>query len=371
MYLLRFYYEGISALDAERMLTQEKHFVGTFLVWSDSEKSGHNTMMSVLGKDQVYHSIISMEIMEHYPTPERFVAFFKDGPNNLRCCPVVPCLRANHLEDLEAPETCTIELDQHLRESRFTNMWVGYFGEEREKVLVKSMKRGHSSVHQFQSEAIVMKDLQHPNILSIQAFITGQQPYIITEPVVHASLHHYFSKYKHREMEVTSLLNISAQVASGMSYLESLKCIHRNLAARNVMLSGRGAKIANFSQACYTPSGKFTCDPGMILLRWTAPEVLLMNTFSSKSDVWSFGVLLWEMFTHGELPYPKLKDDHVREKIKAGCHLPKPKRCPQAAYTVMTECWMSVPDERPKFSALADKLTDHRHGSNGYYTIVY
>ena len=367
----RFYYEGISASDAERILTQEKHFVGTFLVWSDLERSGHNTIMSVLGKDRVYHSVISHEIVERYPTPESFVSFIKDCPNMLQCFPVVACPRSNQLKDLEAPETCTIELDQHVRESRFTNLWTGYFGEERKKVLVKSMKRGHSSVCQFQSEAIVMNDLQHTNILSIQAFVTGQQPYIITESVVHASLHHYFMKYKYRETEIPSLVNISAQVASGMSYLESLKCIHRNLAARNVMLSGRGAKIANFSQASYTPSGKFVCDPGMILLRWTAPEVLSENTFSSKSDVWSFGVLLWEMFTHGELPYPKMKDDTVREKIKSGYRLPKPKRCPQAIYTIMTECWASVPDGRPSFSVLADKLTEQKHGTNGYYTIVY
>ena len=299
--------------------------------------------------------------------------FFKDAPNTAQCCPAIACQRSNRLEALEPPETCAIELDQHLRESRFANLWTGYFGKDRKRVLVKSMKRGHGSTCQFESEAIVMKDLEHANILSIQAFVTGLQPYIITESVVHASLHHYFTKYKYREMETHSLVNIATQVSCGMSYLESLKCIHRNLAARNIMLSGRGAKIANFSQACYTPSNRFVCDPGMILLRWAAPEVLSENAFSSKSDIWSFGILLWEMFTHGELPYPKMKDDNVREKIKSGYRLPKPKRCPQAAYTVMTECWRSVPDERPNFSALADKLTEQKHGAlpNGYYTIVY
>ena len=84
-----------------------------------------------------------------------------------------------------------------------------------------------------------------------------------------------------------------------------------------------------------------------------------------------FGLLLWEMFTHEELSYSKMKGDHVREKIKAGYPLSKLKCCPQAICTIMTKCWMSVPDERLEFSVLALKLMEHRRGSKQYYTIVH
>lgn len=328
-------------------------------------------MMSILGKDRVHHSSISQEFIDHYSTPERFVGYFQADPSAVQCCPTVPCLRENLLEDLETPESSLIELVEQVRESRLANFWSGCYGEERKKVLVKVMKRECSSVCQFQSEAVVMKDFRHVNILRIKAVVTGQQPCLITESVLHVSLLSYFKKDKCHTMDASNLVNISAQVACGMAYLESRRCIHRNLAARNVILTKAGAKISNFSQACYTPSGKFICDPGLILLRWTAPEVIWENTFSCKSDVWSFGVLLWEIFTHGELPYTRLRDEAVREKIRAGYRLPQPWRCPQAIYSLMTECWKDLPDKRPIFSTLADNLMKHKYVINAYYTIVF
>ena len=345
--------------------------MGTFLVWKESSRTCSTPKLSVLGRDRVYHSPISLEVLNRYSTPESFVGYFQAESSIVPCCPIVPCLRKNPLGSLEVLESCPVELSEHLRESRFANIWRGHFGEDRKKVLVKVMKRGCSSVCQFQSEAVVMREFRHVNILKIEAFVSGQQPHIVTEPVLYGSLLNYFEKVNSHTIEVSELVNISAQVAAGMAYLESQGCIHRNLAARNIMLSETGAKIANFSQACYTPSGKLKRDPGLILLRWAAPEVIWESTFSCKSDVWSFGVFLWEVFTHGELPYPRLKDDAVRENIRSGRRLLKPQRCPQPIYSLMMECWKTSPDDRPRFCTLVDNLMKHKYVLNTYYSIVY
>ena len=370
---IRFYYQGISNLDAERILTQEKHSLGTFLVWRESTRTSSTPKLSVLGRDRVYHCPISQEVISRYSTPESFVNYFQAESSTLACNPTVPCLRKDPLGSLRAPEPCPVERSEHLRESRFANLWRGYFGEERKKVLVKEMKSGCSSVYQFQSEAVVMKDFRHVNILKMEAFVSGEQLYIITEPVLYVSLLNYFEKTDSRAIEVPALVNISTQVAAGMAYLESHGCIHRNLAARNVMLTEAEVKIANFSQACYTPSGKLNTDPGLILLRWAAPEVIWENTFSCKSDVWSFGVFLWEVFTHGELPYPRLKDDAVRETIRAGRRLLMPQRCPQLIYSLMTDCWKNPPSNRPRFYTLVDKLNavKHQYAKTPYYSIIF
>ena len=368
---VRFYYKGINDLDAERILTQEKHSVGTFLVWRESTRACSSPTLSVLGRDRVYHSPILQEVINCYSTPESFVAYFQAEPGAVPCSPTKACLKKNPLASLEAPESCPVELSEHLRESRFANIWRGHFGQERKKVLLKAMKRGCSSVCQFQSEAVVMKDFRHVNILKMEAYVSGQQPYIVTETVLYGSLLNFFEKNGSQAIDVLDLVNISAQVATGMACLESQGCIHRNLAARNVMLTESGAKIANFSQACYTPSGKLKRDPGLILLRWAAPEVIWESTFSCKSDVWSFGVFLWEVFTQGELPYPRLKDDAVRENIRAGRRLLKPQRCPQPIYSLMMECWKNSPDDRPRFCTLADNLMNHRFVIDRYYSIIY
>lgn len=137
-----------------------------------------------------------------------------------------------------------------------------------------------------------------------------------------------------------------------MANLHSNNIIHRDLACRNVLLSGKGidvvAKVADFGlsriiEDFYESQGK------KIPVRWTSPEALETLKFNKKCDIWSYGVVLWEIFSRGQVPYPGMSNQEILEKVPAGYRLPPPLETTETIHQVMTDCWKSEPDERPEF----------------------
>jgi serine/threonine protein kinase len=156
------------------------------------------------------------------------------------------------------------------------------------------------------------------------------------------------------ELTVAQKYSLACNCAEGMAYLSSLHFVHRDLAARNVLVgSDIQAKIADFglSREIGEDDQYYQSKNGQLPIRWTAPEALENRKFSEKSDCWSFGVLLYEIFTSAELPYKGMNNQKVWTEVVAGYRLPYPPGCPTKAYEIMEQCWRA-PDDRPDFKEL-------------------
>eukprot|EP00116_Pleurobrachia_bachei_P000806 sb/3461068/ len=206
-----------------------------------------------------------------------------------------------------------------LRYQTTYNVWAATFNNTK-KVAVKSMKEGTMDADKFLEEANVMKRLRHPHILQLQAICSTEEPiWIITELMVNGSLQDYLHKKGSTLVKEngsqTILINMAAQCADGMAYLEAQSFIHRDLAARNVLVGEANlCKIADFGlsrEDIYQADVK-TKFP----IKWTAPEAAFYQQYSIKSDVWSFGILMYEIITLGKVPYPGMRGQEVLEQLE-------------------------------------------------------
>ncbi|KAK7084183.1 Tyrosine-protein kinase Btk29A, partial [Halocaridina rubra] len=221
-------------------------------------------------------------------------------------------------------------------------------------VAVKTMKEGTMSENDFIEEAQVMTKLRHPNLVQLYGVCTMYRPiYIVTEYLKNGSLLTYLrNKEKLLITNTEVLLDMCLQVCEGMAYLERQKFIHRDLAARNCLVGADNEiKVGDFGLARHVVDDEYTGSGGAKFpIKWAAPEVLNFMRFSSKSDVWAYGVLMWEVFTCGKMPYGRVKNAQVVEMVQLGQTLEKPRYCPDNVYNVMQRCWDHTPEMRPAFS---------------------
>ncbi|XP_035431281.1 tyrosine-protein kinase Btk29A isoform X3 [Spodoptera frugiperda] len=224
---------------------------------------------------------------------------------------------------------------------------------------VKMMKEGTMSEDDFIDEAKVMTKLQHQNLVQLYGVCSKHRPiYIVTEYMRHGSLFNYLRRTSPDQLGPAVLLDMCIQVCKGMAYLERHNYIHRDLAARNCLVGDENVvKVADFGLARYVLDDQYTSSGGTKFpIKWAPPEVLNYTRFSSKSDVWAFGVLMWEVFTCGKVPYGRVKNSEVAEMVQRGMLLEKPKGCLNEIYNVMRLCWRRLPEERPSFRALKEEL---------------
>uniref|UniRef100_A0A672PRE9 PTK6 protein tyrosine kinase 6b n=1 Tax=Sinocyclocheilus grahami TaxID=75366 RepID=A0A672PRE9_SINGR len=153
-------------------------------------------------------------------------------------------------------------------------------------------------------------------------------------------------------------LSLESQVADGMAYLETHNSIHRDLAARNVLVGeGYVCKIADFGLARVIKEPVYVSDDKKIPYKWTAPEAIGHGRYSSKSDVWSFGILLYEIVTCGAIPYPGVRNCDVYDLVtRDNYRMPSPSNCPEVIYNIMRSCWRAEPEDRPTFKILRHEL---------------
>ncbi|RWS30532.1 Tyrosine-protein kinase Btk29A-like protein [Leptotrombidium deliense] len=227
-------------------------------------------------------------------------------------------------------------------------------------VAVKLMKEGTMSEQEFIEEAKTMTKLQHTNLVQLYGVCIEHRPIcIVTEFMKYGSLLSYLRKnenaLKQRPMD---LLAMCFQVCAGMAYLEANNYIHRDLAARNCLVGENSiVKVADFGLTRYVIDDEYTSSSGTKFpIKWAPPEVLRFTRFSSKSDVWAFGVLMWEMFTCGKMPYGKASNAQVVEMVIDGQRLDRPKICPREIFYLMKFCWEESPETRPSFVQLSTKL---------------
>ncbi|XP_072258858.1 tyrosine-protein kinase Fes/Fps isoform X2 [Pyxicephalus adspersus] len=211
----------------------------------------------------------------------------------------------------------------------------------------------------FLSEARILKQYSHPNIVKLIGVCTQKHPIYIVMELIQGGDFLTFLRNEGIRLKTKELIKMSENAAAGMEYLESKHCIHRDLAARNCLVTEKNVlKISDFGMSREEADGVYSSTGGMkqIPVKWTAPEALNYGRYSSESDVWSFGILLWEAFSLGSVPYSSMNNQQTREAIEQGSRLPAPDNCPEDIYQLMLRCWEYDPRKRPNFSTVHQEL---------------
>lgn len=228
-------------------------------------------------------------------------------------------------------------------------------------VAVKMMKDGAMSEDDFISEAQVMKNFVHENLVQLYGVCTTVRPiYIVQELVANGCLLDYLRNNEWLKNHPDKLHIMAEQSASAMMFLETKGFIHRDLAARNCLIGDNFLiKVADFGLARFVMDDEYTASEGTKFpIKWAAPEVISYARFSTKSDVWSYGILLWEIFSLGIMPYASLTNAEVVDKVIQGHRMGCPKYAQPLHYDLMTECWNAEHEARPTFAALSVRLRD-------------
>ncbi|XP_017157623.1 tyrosine-protein kinase FRK [Poecilia reticulata] len=326
------YFPDTKRLDAEKLLQAEGNQEGAFLVRNSESLKGEYSL-SVLHQGRAKHYKLQKLDNGHYyvsktksfPTLKELVEYYSRQSDGLCVLLGEPCRKVNY----NMQETCTMDPED------------------------------------FLAEAQLMKRLRHPKLIQLYAVCTMEEPiYIITELMKHGSLLDYLRKDKGNTLRVQDQIEMAAQIAAGMAYLEQQNYIHRDLAARNVLVGENNiCKVADFGLARVfmkeSESVYEARDGGKFPVKWTAPEAIHNNKFSIKSDVWSFGILLYEIMTFGQMPYPTMTNMQAVQWISGGNRLACPPRCPKPMHLLMLDCWSEKELNRPTFETLQWQLEDY------------
>ncbi|XP_076320575.1 ephrin type-A receptor 4-like isoform X2 [Tachypleus tridentatus] len=229
-------------------------------------------------------------------------------------------------------------------------------------VAIKTLKPGSPDKARvdFLTEASIMGQFDHPNVIYLQGVVTRSNPImIITEYMDNGSLDTFLRSNDGR-FQAIQLVGMLRGIAAGMQYLSDINYVHRDLAARNVLVNKKLiCKIADFGLSreieCAT-EGAYTTRGGKIPVRWTAPEAIAFRKFTSASDVWSFGIVCWEVMSYGERPYWNWSNQDVIKNIEKGYRLTAPMDCPEAVHQLMLDCWQKERSYRPSFASIVKTL---------------
>lgn len=373
----RWFFGKIKRTDTEKKLLQFGNQTGTFLI-RESESQPGNFSLSVREGDSVKHyRIRKVDTGGYYIAPramcsslEELIRHYQKDSDGLCCRLSNPCsqevipqtagMSYNTKDEWEIERTSII-MNKKLGAGQFGEVWDGLWNNTTH-VAVKTLKVGTMSISDFLAEAQIMKKLRHEKLIQLYAVCSREEPiYIVTELMKNGSLLDYLQKGDGRHLKLPELIDIGSQVASGMAYLETQHYIHRDLAARNVLVGeGNIVKIADFGLARLINDDEYCAREGAKFpIKWTAPEAALYSRFSIKSDVWSYGVLLVELVTHGRIPYPGMTNGEVLAKVEQGYRMPPPTHCPDPLYQIMLDCWKGEPEERPTFDFLQHLLEDY------------
>jgi len=257
-----------------------------------------------------------------------------------------------------------ITLQEKIGKGEFGDVRLGTY--RGQKVAVKELIKDTSiATQKFLTEAKVMTSLQHENLVRLLGLVIEEAKngskskiFLVTEFMGKGSLLEYLRSRGRQYVTKKDQIGFAVDTCCGMAYLENNKIVHRDLAARNVLLSDDlQAKVADFGLAS---SDGATVESGKLPIKWTAPEALRQSLFSNKSDMWSFGILLWEIYSFGRVPYPRIPLGDVVKHVEKGYQMEAPEGCPAQVYTIMKDAWDLDPDRRPSFASARDSLEKFR-----------
>lgn len=231
---------------------------------------------------------------------------------------------------------------------------------------------GQSKNKEFLDEAYIMSSVKHSNLVKLLAVcMTPNQLMLVTQLMPLGCLLEYVKNNKN-SINSKNLLEWSKQIANGMAYLEDKRMVHRDLALRNVLLQTvNKALISDFGLAKFldVDQSEYHSGGGKLPIKWLAPECISDRTFTHKSDVWAFGVTIWELMTFGAKPFEEYDTKDVPRQIIEGVRLRQPSYMSAEVYKVMYACWFFNPDDRPNFKSLADDFIKFSQDPQRYLSI--
>ncbi|XP_062337359.1 tyrosine-protein kinase Lyn isoform X2 [Osmerus eperlanus] len=379
------FFKEITRKDAERQLLAPANKAGSYLVRESETSKGSYSLslrdVDAKGMEAIKHyKIRTLDNGGYYISPKitftdigTMIKHYHKQSDGLcrKLEKICEKPKAQKPWDKDAWEISkeSIKMMKKLGAGQFGEVWLASYNNST-KVAVKTLKPGTMSVEAFMEEANLMKNLQHERLVRLYAVVTKTPPiYIITEFMSNGSLLDFLKSEAGCKIQLPKLIDFSAQIAEGMAYIEKKNYIHRDLRAANVLVSeSLLCKIADFGLARVIEDDQYTAREGAKFpIKWTAPEAINYGSFTIKSDMWSFGVLLYEILTYGKIPYPGMSNGEVMTSVQRGYRMPRPENCPSELYDIMSTCWKTKPEDRPTFDYIQSVLDDFYTATEGQY----
>ncbi|XP_061180887.1 tyrosine-protein kinase SRK2-like [Saccostrea echinata] len=379
---------NVDRKESDKQLMLPGNKVGTFLVREAADKASY--VLSIRDHDPKtndacvkHYRIRKMDNGGFYISPRRtfpsmikLIDHYQNVGDGLCCQLTEPCPKVRptvQFRELEVARE-SVKLMKKLGSGCFGDVHAGKWRNTVD-VAVKTLKPGAMSAEDFLQEAKLMHKLRHRKLVQLLAVCTTTEPIlIITELMVNGALLDYLRKDEGRSLKFVVLVDMASQIADGMAYLENENFVHRDLRAANILVGeNNDVKVADFGLARLIQEDIYEAhEHTKFPIKWTSPEAAFDRKFSIKSDVWSFGVLLYELITFGRVPYPGMNGHEVLSKVEKGYRMPKPTGgtvpCPDPYYDIMLQCWKRNADSRPTFEYLRDFFDNYFVSSEGQYS---
>ncbi|CAH2222260.1 tyrosine- kinase Lck [Pelobates cultripes] len=388
------FFKDLGRKDAERQLLAPGNQQGSFLV-RESETNKGSYSLSVRDLDQnqgevvKHYKIRNLDNGGFYVSPRitfnslhELVQHYSNKMDGLCTLLKQPCQTQRPqkpwwADEWEIPRS-RLQLSKKLGAGQFGEVWMGYYNGHT-KVAIKSLKEGSMSTADFLEEANLMKQLQHSRLVRLHAVVTQEPIYIVTEYMENGCLVDYLKTPEGLRLTIYKLIDMSAQVAEGMAFLERKNYIHRDLRAANILVSESiCCKIADFGLARLILNDTYTAKEAQeyrLQLKWAAAETAVdACTLRVEPIRWlaklSLTVTRPPVVPFMKSPYEEIRgmtNPEVIDRIERGYRMPQPDNCPKELYDLMLRCWKDSPEERPTFEFLRSMLEDFFTATESQY----
>jgi fyn-related kinase len=380
------FFGKIGRAEAEMRLKSHENKDGAFIIRNSDTGGPNQYSLSVKHDNEVKHyRIVQFEtggfyinkktvfstihdLVLHYSTSADGLCINLREPCKNRPVPATIGLSYDTQDAWEIDRN-RVKLCGELGRGQFGQVFEGLFNGT-VRVAIKTLRKGSMDPQDFLAEAQIMKKMCHKNLVRLYAVCTREEPvFIITELMSKGAMIDYLKTEAGQKLELPQFIEMATQIASGMAYLERERFVHRDLAARNILVGDENVcKIADFGLARFIKETEYEARAGARFpIKWTAPEAANYSKFTIKSDVWSFGIVLFEIVTKGGTPYPEMSNAEVLNRVDKGYRMPQPPNCEAKYYSIMVKCWNKDPVKRPTFESLEHELGDYFVNSEEQY----